>query len=232
MSIIKKKIILKSHNVLLTLKTDPNELSKSDNQLPIPTKVPVDTKLPPKFRVQLKKQQTLDEQFPMRRTDISHKDYSTLTAVEKGDNLVWWIYDLLKESPNMSEIANISGVSNNIFDLVFRLKSDNLLRGVQIKNIHNKISDSWETYIGDVTYPPNTLMIFMNFEKTRFGLIFWEEICSQNTFFLSFNKENTMYQSAKSTNINDFRKNYRIAIVLTSNWVKANISHCHNNIAH
>jgi hypothetical protein len=125
-------------------------------------------------------------------------NYAMLSRATKGDELVLKIMDLinLPQFTNIiSESANISAISNNMFDIIFRIKGDprKHIRGIQVKTLisDNDADDAYYTgHIHD-NYPDNTLMIFCNYQMTRFAVGYYKnfKIMSERLYF-NFNKSN------------------------------------------
>lgn len=208
---------------------------QQSNQLtiPLPTsklKIKLKDKIIPKFKIKLKgdyilankKNYSLAEEFPMRKPPVISKDYNLMSPVEKGDIIVRYIHDYLSSSDVISDMVNTSGISNHIFDIIVRIKKDNSLRGLQIKTLTRMKDNLWYATVDSCQYPDDTLIIFANFEQTRFGLFFWKDVSKyKKSFYLDFSENDTRHKNIKFTNINLFKERLYDLI---------QISHVVNNI--
>jgi hypothetical protein len=127
---------------------------------------------------------SLDKEFPIRKKPLDYEATLPMTSIEKGDDLVNWVSRLFNDtefSGVIKDSADISGLSNGKFDLIFRLLNDDLpgvIRGIQVKCISqiSNVGDRWVPYIKErQNYPPDTLMIFVNMDKTRFACGLWQK---------------------------------------------------------
>jgi hypothetical protein len=151
------------------------------------------TKLLTKISLKMKPVQygPLIDEFPMHPPSPSSKIYNKMSTCEKGDEMVTWVDDLLSSDDFkniVSEHVNISGISNNIFDIIVRINGDKdkSIRGIQVKTLYfnHTSTDSWRAKLRcDYTYPPDTLMILINPDKTRFVLAYWKDISGKSDNF-------------------------------------------------
>lgn len=153
---------------------------------------------------------SLSKEYPMINAPMQFKSYSLMSTTEKGDALVRSICNCLSSSDVISDIINISGISNHIFDIIVKTKKDGLLRGIQIKMLSKgKANDTWIPTITGCGYPDNTLMIFANVENTRFGIGLWKDICEIEDYLqLNFDRSDTAYELIKFNNITALKKQF------------------------
>jgi hypothetical protein len=144
-----------------------------------------------KYQVKLRtSSEPLSKQFPIRSRPQSAQVYDDLSSTERGDNLVWKVYDTLLSFDNISEIANTSGISGNSFDLVIRT-IDCKLRGIQVKTlISRNVTEQYKTNLSLYTYPDQTLMIFADAKYNRFVVAWWKDIKLKSTLSINFLKDN------------------------------------------
>lgn len=96
-----------------------------------------------KFNIKLKNvQQTinesrrpLSEQFPIKSKPVVSKKYDEMIAPEKGDIIVEVVHAWISSFDIVTESANISAISKNIYDIVVKIKGENHFRGVQVKTL-------------------------------------------------------------------------------------------------
>jgi hypothetical protein len=142
------------------------------------------------------------------------KDYDQMTETEKGNYIVDWIMGLLLPNDEFSEVINTSNLSSNIYDIIVRTKNDNCLRGLQVKTLIKRKSakggngpDSWFIHTHDCSYPPETLMILVNKDKTRFALTYWKNISHlRNKLSMSFTSQAFKHKDIKYTDTQIFQK--------------------------
>src|SRR5438128_2160502 len=80
----------------------------------------------------------LSDEFPVREPPNGIIPSTRSATGDSGDQIVYWLYLLLKSQDLahvISEVANISAISNGIFDIIVRVKEDpdNHIRGIQVK---------------------------------------------------------------------------------------------------
>lgn len=122
------------------------------------------------------KYKSLKEEFPIRIRP-TNSSVNLNRYAEKGDELVRWVQDILlsvRFENLIAEVIDISGISNSIYDLLVKLKTDDTIRGLQIKTL-SKQEHKWSVRVMDQSYPLDTLMIFVNTGKTKFVVGFWKD---------------------------------------------------------
>jgi hypothetical protein len=174
----------------------------------------------PRFKINLKQSKiqlrSLAEEFPIRPSPVDNNDYDKFKPVERGDVVVTMIYDILKDLDIISELVNTSGLSNNQFDIIVRTKKDGFLRCLQIKKLTKIASSSnddyWRPDIQGCQYPQYTLMVFLNLEKTRFGLGYWKDVAKNMQIRLSFKDNSITYNDFKFTDIEAFKNQLYVLV--------------------
>jgi hypothetical protein len=146
----------------------------------------VDIKTKLKVSLRTTSSEPLSKQFPIRPRSTLTKEYINMSLVEKGDNLVWKVYDTLSRFDNILEIANISGISGNQFDIAIRTK-DGQLRGIQVKTlIKTSVTEQYNHPVNNCTYPDQTLMVFANSYYNRFVITQWQNIKHKSLLWVNF----------------------------------------------
>ncbi len=95
-------------------------------------------------------------------------------AILIGESTEKYIADIIssfKDIKNVEVIGNIGGM----FDITYQCKNEDITRAIQVKTLTNTGNDSWSVSIPR-QYFPDTLMVFINIERDRFGLIYYRDI--------------------------------------------------------
>jgi hypothetical protein len=124
--------------------------------------------------------------FPIRIRPVYPTDLTSLSTCKKGDYVEWKIYDEISKFKDIIEIANISSISKNIYDLIVRLK-DNSIKGIQVKMLYQVNKNKFQLKaLEKCKYDDDTLIVAANLDYTRFALCFWKDIKSYSGFTINF----------------------------------------------
>lgn len=125
--------------------------------------------------------------MPKRRRSWSVED----NIVKKnhfliGDETEIYIENLLRQK-GIDQVKRI-GYTGNKYDIIYRFYGD-MYRCLQVKTLICKSheNDTWVVNFGTQTYEDDTLIVLVNEHKTRFCLMFFEEL-SSSSLYLSFKK--------------------------------------------
>lgn len=107
---------------------------------------------------------------------------------KKGTITELCVIDYLCEIDNVVSVRHLGGTSDKI-DIKYLLAEEKEWRGVQVKTLSPGINaDCWTATWSKKTYEPDTLMVLINLEETRFGLIYFKN-CPIGSIALSFANE-------------------------------------------
>jgi hypothetical protein len=134
-------------------------------------------------------------------------EYSIQVAEDKKyisplDENISYIFNIIK-SFNIYEVKklNYSGCS---YDIIYKIKKHDIYRGIQVKILKERMDrvDTWNIELVDKN-KNKTLLVLLNKDKNRFGLIFRED-CPQKALGLSFSTNYTKYEENKFINLKKF----------------------------
>jgi hypothetical protein len=168
-----------------------------------------------KINIKLKdKYGSLANEFPIKsHTRCDSDSDKDLSESDKGDLLVLKIMDLIRGpdfANTIGESANISAISNNMFDIIVRIKGDpdRHIRGIQVKTLSRCTNKTNAYTVSNVhnNYPDDTLMIFCDRKMTKFILGYRKDFQTGSHLIL-FNFTQTNDSHLKFTNITMFSQN-------------------------
>lgn len=128
-------------------------------------------------------------------------------ARERGDAAELFIMEVLKEYQELQEYVRI-GNTNDKIDIKYIFKDENVWRGLQVKTIRQgtgKMRNQWSaSECGK--YDDNTLLVFVNEQRDKFGLIFSQD-CPKTSVSLIFSnsKRESKYKDNAFTDIMVFK---------------------------
>lgn len=145
-----------------------------------------------------------------KRQEQGHK------SIEIGDQTEKYVANLMSDFKDIKDVE-IVGNLGGMFDITYKCRDEDITRAVQVKTLSPKKGDSWSVSI-PTNYFPDTLMIFVNVERTRFGLIFYKDI---DVKFLTFgfkNKNTGKYRRNKFNNEEVFKNALHRRLHLSSHF--------------
>lgn len=121
----------------------------------------------------------------------------------RGDKSEIFILNILTENKDISSVERI-GQTFDRYDIKYKL-NDNEFRGLQVKNFV-KVSKRSNTYTGIVKkiYDSNTLLVFINKEENKFGILFYKD-CPKESLTINFNNLIPKYKDNMFTDIEKFK---------------------------
>lgn len=126
------------------------------------------------------------------------------SSILKGDATEQYVESIMKDFKGISELEVIGNIGG-MFDITYRYPNDNI-RAIQVKTlVQNKnIKDTWSVSF-EQEYPQDTLIVLVNSDRTRFGLIPYSAI-HVKTLSLGFTHMNKgKYRHNKYNNLEDFK---------------------------
>lgn len=204
----KKRIIIKPRQETL--------INQSSNELVPISKKRIDVKVRQPLSIQPDSNQInpiaqldpLSEKFLIRPRSQC-KNRKQMSKIEIGDSTCWWVYDIIKELDIVSEIANISSVTNHVFDILVRLKSDpnKTIYGVQVRTMQlaDYGSKIFKIKVDNAKYPADTLMIYVNDDRNYFVVALIKDIPANTALNVDFNYNDTHYESIKIINLHELK---------------------------
>ena len=111
------------------------------------------------------------------------------TAISKGDKTEQYVFNIMKNFKDIEDVQ-VFGSMGCLFDIVYKYKNDEY-RALQVKTLikdHNS-SDIWRTTFETDQYFPDTLIVLVNEERSRFGLISYDKV-NVKTLSLGFSRMN------------------------------------------
>ena len=126
----------------------------------------------------------------------------------KGDETEQFVADIMRKFKDIEDVQVI-GNTGSIFDIVYKYVNDDY-RALQVKTLSydHYGNDMWKTTFNPEQYPPDTLIVLVNEERTRFGLISYGKI-NVKTLSLGFKNMNRgKYRRNKYTDIVKFSDSF------------------------
>lgn len=123
----------------------------------------------------------------------------------KGTLNEQYVASLMKNFRGITDIEVIGSIGG-MFDIIYRYPDDNI-RAIQVKTLvkNHHVKDTWSVSF-DKDYPQDTLIVLVNSEHTRFGLISYGAI-KVKTLSLGFNKMNKgIYRHNKYNTLESFKE--------------------------
>lgn len=125
-------------------------------------------------------------------------------AVFKGDATENFVAEMMQTYSNIEDVE-IIGNLGGMFDITYKCKNDDIVRAIQVKTLSKTGNDSWSVSIPR-QYFEDTLMVFVNEERTRFGLIFYKDL-DVTYLTLGFkNKKKGKYRFNKFDDLETFKR--------------------------
>jgi hypothetical protein len=151
-----------------------------------------------KFRQTLFNYLPFSNIYDINENVIEKKQLKQRLTTLVGDETEKYIFDILKTF-NLYKLENI-GYTGNKLDIIYQVNKDDDIRGLQVKTLskHNKGNDAWFAPLANYNYASDTLLVLVNEEKDRFGLIFVND-CPKSGVALHFRTNNTKYENNKFT---------------------------------
>ena len=129
-------------------------------------------------------------------------------TTEIGDATEKYVLNILKENTELECVERI-GQSGDKIDITYKFKSDNIIRGIQVKTLHsNKRIDVYRSTLvrNKTSYHEDTLIVLVNKERNRFGLIFYKD-CPKTGINLSFrSRHKSKYKNNMFIDFDSFKK--------------------------
>lgn len=136
-------------------------------------------------------------------SDIRKKEKADKTAKAKivsktvyktGDDTELWVVNKLKLIALISSAERV-GYTGSKYDVEFKLNDENKIRGIQVKTLikNTRSNDSYQFCSRGSNYSANTLFIGVNKDRTRFTLMFYKDLKTQNPTF-TYSMKNPIYK--------------------------------------
>lgn len=111
--------------------------------------------------------------------------YSSITKGDETENFICEIMSKFKDIEDLQVIGSIGGM----FDIIYKYPNE-CIRAIQVKTLvkNHNTKDTWSVTF-DREYPSGTLIVLVNSERNRFGLITSDNI-NVTTLSLGFSKLN------------------------------------------
>jgi len=139
-----------------------------------------------------------DRNCKSRQRLLGHSSGIKGTATEN------YIYSIMKDFKDIEDLQVIGSVGG-MFDIIYRYPNDNI-RAIQVKTLvqNHHSNDTWSVSF-EQDYPRDTLIVLVNEERTRFGLISYGAI-KVKTLSLGFTRMNKgKYRYNKYNNLEQFK---------------------------
>jgi hypothetical protein len=130
-----------------------------------------------------------------------------------GDDTEKYIINTLKKYKELEHYERI-GYTGDKFDIKFKFKDELFYRSMQVKTLSSSNNIIGRFSIGRCNkYPPNTLLVLVNKDRDRFGLIYSQD-CPKTGLTLCFTDSNTnsKYKNNMFTDIEKFENNLIICM--------------------
>jgi hypothetical protein len=133
---------------------------------------------------------------------------SGYSSVMKGTATERYVERIMRDFRGIDNLEVI-GAIGGMFDIIYRYPDDynDYKRALQVKTLvkNHHANDTWSVTF-EAEYPPDTLIVLVNEERTRFGLISYGAI-RVKTLSLGFSKMNRgKYRHNKYKNLEDFSR--------------------------
>lgn len=108
--------------------------------------------------------------------------------ISKGDATEQFVAEIMRNFKNIEDVQVI-GNTGNMFDIIYKYEHDEY-RAIQVKTLSKDLNseDTWRVKI-DQKYLQDTLIVLVNEDRTRFGLIVYDKITTPS-ISLGFKKIN------------------------------------------
>jgi hypothetical protein len=144
---------------------------------------------------------------------------------KKGDASELWVLERLKLFDFISDVSCI-GYTGSKYDIEFKLKNDNEVRGIQVKTLtkakHQK--DGYHIKLKNRTYSANVLIIGVNVDRTRFVLGFFKDFKGKYPSF-TFSNDKSQYRDNAFSDYNKFIEKLKTMLLTTDVCDKDCFSH-------
>lgn len=143
-----------------------------------------------------------------------------------GDETEKYIIDILHDCRDLEFVEKIGHTGDRI-DIIYKFKSENTIRGLQVKTLC--CTDKSNVYRSTLVrtksvYTSDTLIVLVNKDKNKFGLIFYGD-CPKTGITLTFrNQEKSKYKDNMFIDFNLFKEKL-IGMMKSSVEYIENISH-------